>query len=101
LQHSSEDSNRPSDSIIDPNAGPFPRYLTHPEILAAARPDPNTTTNPAPSTDPNTAPDIDPLSLPGADPLPNPVIATTTDFDPDSYADDNTTPVPKSGTIKY
>jgi hypothetical protein len=29
----------PDDSIIDPNAGPFPRYLTHSEILAAAKPD--------------------------------------------------------------
>jgi hypothetical protein len=25
--------------LFDPNAGPFPRYLTHSEILAAAKPD--------------------------------------------------------------
>jgi hypothetical protein len=35
----SDNSDSPDDSIIDPNAGPFPRYLTNSEILAAAKPD--------------------------------------------------------------
>ena len=30
----SDNSDSPDDSIIDPNAGPFPRYLTNSEILA-------------------------------------------------------------------
>jgi hypothetical protein len=118
LQHS-DDCNCPSDSIINP----FPRYLTHSEILAAARPDPkpvidttteydlgpyddgspsatpdpDTTTNPAPSTDPNTAPDIDPLSLPGAEPLDYSDFTTDSDFWADHYT--NPDSLPKSGTI--
>lgn len=82
-----------------PSSHTYPHFYTYRETNI------NTSTDPTPDPEPDTTTVLDPLSLPGADPLPNP----PTNFHPinrpecvpDPYADDDTTPVPKSGTINH